>query len=144
MKNSKLIFAIITILFLITSCAINKKTSTLEKLEGTWELEYISGPRIAFKGLYPNKKPTITFDKISKKVTGNDSCNGYTADFNVVENTISFGEPGPTTMMFCGEGEKVFLNMMKKINKYSIDPDGKLNLMIDDVPVMRFKHAVGQ
>jgi heat shock protein HslJ len=144
MKNSKLIFAIITILFLITSCAINKETSTLEKLEGTWELEYISGPRIAFKGLYPNKKPTITFDKISKKVTGNDSCNGYTADFNVVENTISFGEPGPTTMMFCGEGEKVFLNMMKKINKYSIDPDGKLNLMIDDVPVMRFKHAVGQ
>jgi hypothetical protein len=43
--------------------------------------------------------------------------------------------------MFCGEGEKVFFEYDEKITKYSIDPDGKLNLMMDDVPVMRFKHV---
>ena len=31
-------------------------------LDGTWELNYVAGPRIAFNGLYPNNKPTITFD----------------------------------------------------------------------------------
>jgi len=40
--------------------------------------------------------------------------------------------------MYCGKGEKVFLNMMKKINKFEIDADGKLNLMINDVSMMRF------
>jgi hypothetical protein len=35
--------------------------------------------------------------------------------------------------MFCGEGEKVFFGHDEKINKYSIDQNGKLNLMVDDV-----------
>jgi heat shock protein HslJ len=53
--------------------------------------------------------------------------------------TISFGEPGPTTMMFCeGGGEQTFLQMIKKVNNYSIDSDGKLNLNIGEIPMMRF------
>lgn len=127
--------------FVIISCASHKNVSDEKLYNTTWELDYISGPRIAFDGLYPDKKPIITFDKTTKKITGNNSCNGYMADYTVTGNSISFGEPGPTTMMFCGEGEKVFLNTMKKINKYSFDQDGKLNLMIDDVPMMRFEKA---
>jgi len=46
--------------------------------------------------------------------------------------------------MFCGEGETVFINMTKKINKYSFDQDGKLNLMLDNVSMMRFKKADSQ
>jgi hypothetical protein len=55
----------------------------------------------------------------------------YTAaDYTLIDDAISFGEPGPTTMMFCGEGEKSILDMMRKINKCSITkrkikPDGK-------------------
>jgi len=41
-------------------------------------------------------------------------------------------------MMYCGEGEKFFVNTIKKVNRYKIDADGKLNLMMDDVPMMRF------
>lgn len=104
-----------------------------------WELDYLSGPRIAFEGLYPDKKPKITFNKTTNKVEGNNSCNGYSADYILNGNEISFGEPGPTTMMFCGEGEKFFLTTIKKVNTYTIDSDGKLNLMIGDVPMMRFK-----
>ena len=53
--------------------------------------------------------------------------------------SLSFGDPGPTTMMYCGEGEKQFLNMMNKINAYGFDADGKLLLKLNDVPMMRFK-----
>ena len=107
----------------------------------TWELEYLSGPRIAFEGLYPDKKPQITFNKDTKKVVGNNGCNGYNADYTLNGNSIYFGEPGPSTLMYCGEGETFFLNTIKKINSYSIDKDGKLNLMMNEVTMMRFKKA---
>ncbi len=121
----------------LTACNSNKNTADNDIYNTTWELEYITGPRIAFEGLFPDKKPKITFNKETKKVTGNNSCNGYSADFTLDGNTISFGEPGPTTMMFCGEGENVFLKTMKKINAFNIT-DGKLNLLLDDVDMMRF------
>ncbi|MCK0158890.1 META domain-containing protein [Cellulophaga sp. F20128] len=141
MKQKQIL--LITILSLVIgSCTAIKTNGNATKnsnlYDATWELEYISGPRIAFNGLYPGKKPEITFDKATKKVTGNNSCNGYTADFSLIGDSMSFGEPGPATLMFCGEGEKVFLNMMKKINKFNIDADGKLNLILDDVALMRF------
>jgi hypothetical protein len=44
------------------------------------------------------------------------------------------------TMRYCeGGGEQAFLEMMKKINKISVDKDGKLNLLLNDIPMMRFK-----
>ncbi|UOR30065.1 META domain-containing protein [Flavobacteriaceae bacterium GSB9] len=80
----------------------------------------------------------MTFNETSKNVAGNNSCNAYSAPFKLEGETVSFGEPRITTMMYCGEGEKVFLNTMKKINKYSFDDYGKLNLMVDDIPMMWF------
>lgn len=125
---------------LVDSCISSK--SNAEALYGpTWELDYITGPKIAFEGLFPNKKPQITFDKESGKVSGTDSCNGYSADFELDGSSISFGEPGPTTMMFCGGSERQFLEMMKKIDGFSFDGDGKLNLLMGEVPMMRFKKA---
>lgn len=134
MKTAQLL--LITFLSLaISSCASSKQDKLFDI---TWELEYITGPRIAFDGLYPDKKPKISFNKDTKKVSGNNSCNGYTADFTIEEDAISFGEPGPSTLMYCGEGEQVFLNMMERINTYSFSEDGKLNLLMDDVVMMRF------
>jgi heat shock protein HslJ len=142
MKTKQILFIAILSL-IVVSCGSTKSNSVATEnnklYDTTWELEYISGPRIAFNGLYPGKKPQITFNKDTKIAEGTNSCNGYSADYTIVGNSISFGEPGPTTMMYCGPGEKVFLNMMKKINKYSFDQEGKLNLMINDVPMMRFQ-----
>ena len=136
---SLLIFALI-----LCSCTSSKKMTTDALFNGTWELEYLSGPRIAFSGLYPDKKPKITFNKTTHSVTGNNSCNGYSAEYRLDGNEISFGEPRPTTMMYCGEGENFFLNTIKKIDRYEIDTDGKLNLMIGDVPMMRFRKLIDQ
>lgn len=136
MKIKSMVF----LLVLLTACGSQKKISGSEQLYGTtWQLEYMSGPRIAFDGLFPDKKPELTFDKTTGKATGNNSCNGYSASYTLEGKSISFGEPGPTTMMFCGQGEQQFLQMMKKIDAYSFDADGKLNLMLGDVPMLRFK-----
>ena len=105
----------------------------------TWELEYISGPRIAFEGLYPEEKPTLVFTEKESTYGGNSSCNGYSGKFTKKENTITFGD-AIKTMRFCeGGGEGTFLGMLGKVNKFAIDSDGKLLLLIDDVPMMRFK-----
>ena len=128
---------------LFSSCSSSKNASLKELFGSTWELEYITGSRIAFDGLYPDKKPQINFNPETKMVSGSASCNGYAAPYTLSGNAISFGEPGPTTMMFCeGGGEKAFIEMMKKVTKYSIDADNKLNLIADDIPVMRFKKVI--
>lgn len=142
MKNNVLLLVSFLALF-IGSCSTVKNTKSKDNLsDATWELEYISGTRIAFEGLYPDKKPQITFNTTTNEVSGTSSCNGYMAKYTSDGKTISFGEAGPTTMMFCeGGGEQAFLQMMKKVNNYSIDNNGKLNLNIGEVPMMRFKKS---
>ena len=88
-----------TLVVICYSCPSAKQNNEDQLYNVTWELEFISGPRIAFEGLYPDKKPKITFNKDSKKAEGNNSCNGYLADFTIEGETISFGNPAPTTMM---------------------------------------------
>lgn len=133
-----LLFTILTA-SLPTACRTSKITTEVNLYGPTWELEYLSGPRIAFEALFKDKKPQLVFDKTSLRVEGNDGCNGYSAPFTLNGSEISFGEPGPTTMMYCGEGEQFFLNTIEKINTYKIEDDGKLHLLIDDVTMMRFK-----
>jgi len=143
-KYTLAVLSVLTLLF--ASCSASKTDKSAGDLFGTtWELEYISGPRIAFEGLYPNKKPQITFDKKETKVFGNNGCNGYSAPYNLSGKSLTFGEPGPTTMMFCeGGGEQQFVQQMKKITSYSIDNDGKLILNEGDVAMMRFKKVAKQ
>lgn len=113
----------------------------LSKLEGNWELNYFTGLRIAFDGLYPEKKPTINFNSKENLVSGNNSCNSYTGKFSLTGNKINFPEPMTSTRMMCldGQGEKVFMSTLSKIRSYSITDDGKtLNLISGDIVTMRF------
>ena len=104
-----------------------------------WELEFISGPRIAFDGLYPDKKPFIMFKEAENQFEGNTSCNGYSGKYTKKENSIKFGD-AIKTMIFCeGGGEETYLKMLGKVNRFAFDSDGKLLLLVDDVPMMRFK-----
>lgn len=108
------------------------------KLSGEWELNYISGPRIAFNGLYPDKKPVITFRLDVNELGGNTSCNGFSSKIKIDGNKITIAEPFAKTMIFCeGGGEETFLNMLKKVNKFAVDSN-TLTFLIDDVAVMRF------
>jgi len=140
MKRTTLVMlAIVT----LSSCNALKNTvdasSDLSKLGGTWELNYISGPRIAFNGLYPGKKPQMVFNLSEKRVSGNSSCNSFSGKLIADDTSINFNEPMIATKMACpGEGEAVFFEMIKKVNKYTITGDTTLNFMMGDIAIMRF------
>ena len=144
MKFLQLLSAGMLLLF-FTACSTTKTTGNKENLfNNTWELEFISGPRIAFEGLFPDKKPQLTFNRLTQEVTGTDGCNGYTSSYKVSGDSISFGVPGPTTLMYCGEGEKIFLAMLKNIKTYNVDENGKLNFLYANIPMMRFKRVMSR
>lgn len=115
-----------------------KQTNAEElKLNGAWELNYISGPKIAFDGLFPNKKPVIVFDFPKEEANGNGGCNGYSVKVKVNGNKISFGD-ALSTMMACeGNGEPVYFRTLKTVTSYSIS-NNTLTMMMDDIAVMRF------
>ncbi|SNR47395.1 META domain-containing protein [Flavobacterium sp. ov086] len=143
MKNYILLFVAVLALSFNSCCTKKTATAASALYNTTWELEYISGPRIAFNGLFPDKKPFIKFDESKNEVSGNAGCNGYSAPYTLKGNSLTFGEQGPTTMMYCeGGGEQTFTQMIRTIDSYSIDKDGKLNLLVKDVPMMRFKKVV--
>jgi heat shock protein HslJ len=126
------------------ACNSSKKAADAKpqvaQLEGTWELNYISGSRIAFDGLYPRKKPTIYFDVASQRVSGNTSCNNFNGKLNAEGNRISFKDPMAMTKMMCmdGNGESVFLDTLQKIDKWSVTDGNTLNLIMGDIGMMRF------
>lgn len=138
----KLILSLTIFCSVLISCNFLKTSnSKTTSLEGSWELNFISGPRIAFSGLYPNDAPTITFDLKENRVSGKNSCNSYSGTLNADGNKISFKEPMIVTKMFCpGEGENVYMNTLQKIDSYSVSEDGKtLNFKMGDIVMMRFE-----
>jgi len=138
------LFAFFITCCLLTACNSTKKTTAsvpnVSQLEGTWELNYITGPRIAFGGLYPYKKPSIRFDVANNRVNGNTSCNNFNGKLNVAGNKISFTDPLAMTKMMCldGNGENVFLETLKKVDSWSVLNGNLLILKMDDVTMMRF------
>lgn len=115
-----------------------KPENTSTELNGTWELDYISGARIAFEGLFPNEKPKITFSLPETKATGNGSCNNFNVAFSIDGNNIKFSEPASTRMACPGNGEASFFETLKKVTKYSVSGN-TLNMIMDDIAIMRFQ-----
>ncbi|MCD2421170.1 META domain-containing protein [Niabella pedocola] len=107
-------------------------------LNGTWELNYISGSRIAFEGLYPRKRPTIVFNLPQTTASGNSSCNRYTLSFSINDHSIRFKDPASTKMYCEGAGESTFFNTLKTVTKYDITGN-TLHLIMGDIAVMRFE-----
>lgn len=142
----KIVLTFVALCLTITSCNSTKSVSkSTASLEGTWQLNYITGPRIAFEGLYPDKKPTIIFDLKEKKVSGNNSCNQYFGALLLDNNKINFKDAklGMTMMACQGEGENVYMKTLEKIDSYSISNDGKtMNFIAGDIAMMRFEKVI--
>lgn len=129
----------------LVSCSTTKTATKTSSLEGTWELNYITGSRIAFDGLYPEKKPTIKFDLATNKIAGNNSCNQYFGALIVDGNKINFKDAkmGMTMMACQGNGDAVYMDTLNKIESYTITDNGKtLNFLIGNVVMMRFTHQL--
>lgn len=136
MKKSYLLLVCLAVV-VFSACSTSKDSNKQTLTDHTWQLEYLSGPKITFEGLFPEKQPQLRFEKDSKTVRGNDGCNGYSAPFILDGKNLSFGEPGPSTLMYCGEGEAFFRETIKSIDSYKIDKE-KLILLTNDMEMMRF------
>lgn len=114
-------------------------TEEEKKLNGTWELNFLSGPKIALEGLFPNGKPTLIFKFPADEAMGHGGCNGYSAKVKVDKQKISVADP-LSTMMFCeGNGEPQYFKALKTITSFSLSDDkNTLNLIAGDIAVMRF------
>lgn len=139
----RLFFMFIAFSAILASCNTAQKVTKSENtLEGSWQLNYITGPRIAFNGLYPETVPSVTFDLKENRFSGTNSCNRFSGNFSVEKNKISFKDDKTVmTMMACqGDGDQVFMSTLKKIDSYTISEDGKtLNFLMGEVAMMRFE-----
>lgn len=93
------------------NAAVNQPDAA-SQLNGTWELNYITDPRIAFDGFYPKQKPQLIFTLPKEEVGGNTSCNVFGAPFKLDGSKISFGD-GRTNLMACeGSGGQTFMRTL--------------------------------
>lgn len=96
------------------------KTLNLE-LFGSYTLEFIdasSGTTIN-EG-FPNKKPTLTLESISRKLTGNTGCNQMFGTFTTNQNEITFGGLGSTKMFCEGVNETAYTASLEKVATYQL------------------------
>lgn len=137
----KIVVFIVFICLIIFSCTTTKTVVKEVSIEGTWELNYIAGPKIAFDGLFPDKKPTIVFDLKENKVKGNNSCNQYFGALIKDGSKINFKDAkmGMTMMACQGNGDSLYMETLNKIESYTVTDDGKtLNFLLGNIVVMRF------
>ena len=140
MKNYPLLLVFAILLF---SCN-SQKNQPKASLEGSWELVSISGTKNAFQDLYPNSKPSITFDLKENRVSGKNGCNSYSGKFTLDGNKIRF-EPGTmiATKMFCeGGGESAYMTALGKVDSFLVSDDGThLELTAGNLSVLQFKKS---
>lgn len=64
----------------------------------------------------------INFDQEKKQVNGNGSCNSFGGSFEVIDNSIHFGQLA-STRMYCEQVQKIetdFFAALSKVNRYEI------------------------
>ena len=117
-----------------------KKAPAPTALTGSWTLNFITGPRIAFDGLYPDRKPTLEFDKKEMRVFGQAPCNRYNGPYTHKGDSLRFSNNIAMTMMACEEaqGQNLYVQTLKKINRWKLTPDGQLELYTGNIMMMRY------
>lgn len=130
----------------VIGCESKKSTTqvinTPASLNGTWELNYITGTRVAVNELYTMKKPMLTFNISANKINGNTGCNIFNGMISkITPGKITFDENLAMTRMYCdGDGERVFTDNFQKIDGFSVTGNGKiLHLMMGDIDLMRLE-----
>lgn len=110
-------------------------------IDGEWTLNYVMNAPAAFETLYP-KSPILSIDSRESSVSGFSGCNQFNGTVEVEGNSLKWGENFGVTRKMCPDmaGESLFLETLKKANRYSVTDTGKtLNLIMGDIAVMRFQ-----
>jgi len=119
------------------ACESTKNVIT-ESIEGNWELVNFPSGGKEFAELFGQRKPELQFDESNKKVSGTSGCNhisgGYTRDGKMIQ----FAGNMIMTKMACpGYDETIFMDALRKVNRFEIQND-QLTLMQNDMVLMTF------
>lgn len=117
---------------------ILQQSNSSIKLEGKWTVEYIAGLSTPLSELGLLKTPIISFNQMDKKVSGNTSCNSFSAAYTQDGNNLQFGDLGMTRMFCENSVETEFVNAIKSVTKFDILED-TLYLIADDIVVMKLE-----
>lgn len=118
---------------------LNMPTET-EQLNGEWELEFIDAPGLQFDSLYARVRPSILFNPATHKVGGSTGCNRFNGPYTTDGRRLEFdlNKTALTRMACPGDGERIFLDNLKKVKRFHFY-EGKLELLSEDKVVMRWK-----
>jgi|SRR5690606_27281721 len=124
MKYLGTISAILVFLF-FQSCTTQNGTSEGQTMNleigGNWTLTHFDdGSELTIDEAFPNKKPTLMLESISKKLTGNTGCNQMFGSFTTQQNNISFKGLGSTKMFCEGVKETEYLNLLNAVESYKL------------------------
>lgn len=109
-------------------------------LEGLWELSYIYDKFKPFDELYPDKKPTLYFDTVNKTAIGHTGCNIFSILTYLEGNGIDvLGFMGMTEKWCEGNGEDIFLTVLKSAHTFEIDDEGVLSFSCGNLEIMKMK-----
>ncbi len=107
-------------------------------LDGSWQLDYLAGQKIAFDSLFPFKKPMLSLNLSKHEVTGYTGCNSLRGTLLVNMSKINLTDATVISQMPCPvEGEKIFIQTLRSITNYTINESG-LTLIADDIAIMHF------
>lgn len=134
---------ILAISFLFSACYGTQEQvkKVQESLSGNWELIGLLYEKNTIDGLFPSKRPTVSFDIENEIVSGFNGCNTFNGP--IFSNRLSltvFIKKVKSTKMACGsDGEKVFMQLLGQITSYRIDEQNELELFIKTQRIMSFK-----
>lgn len=107
--------------------------------DGNWELKTITQSPNLLDSLYPGRRPTLRFEPADNKVNGNTGCNSFSGKLTINGNAINIAEPLAMTRMACpGAGENNFLQLLKKVDSFSLGESKQLLLMSGSNILMEF------
>ncbi|XWW45585.1 META domain-containing protein [Fibrella sp. USSR17] len=111
---------------------------TSPAVTGTWELDYMASPGTDLATLYPDRRPTLTFDPAAQRLSGNSGCNSFNGPMPISGSAFRFPDAVAITRKMCpGSGEETFLSAIKRVNRFAVSGD-TLTLLTGDIAVMRF------
>lgn len=117
-----------------------KKTS--DQLSGDWVLKDLEDTELS--QTFNKVIPTITIDAEKMMLSGQNSCNSFSAPFEIMGNKIIFKKDFQQTLKACeGDGEQKFMDALKTVKVYVITEEGNhLDLVTEEKGVMQFSRMI--
>lgn len=116
------------------------KITTSADLEGLWEVHSIYDKFKPFEELFPGKKPRLYFDILNRQVFGFTGCNNFSIFTQLEGNEIDvMGFLGMTKVWCDGDGEDIFLTLLKSAHTFLINEEGHLSFLCGSMEIMRLE-----